>query len=108
SSGKSSIVASHDGGKTFDNPPLFPPTAEILLTVEIAKSNSQVIYATSVPSIGNNPVLSVSQDRGANWTSKPITGQAASTQPRIIAIAPQDATVAYLRVTGAQSDWSVL
>jgi photosystem II stability/assembly factor-like uncharacterized protein len=109
SSGKSSIVASHDGGKTFDSTPIFAPTSDILIAIEIAKSNSQVIYATSIsPNGSHGPLLWVSQDRGTTWTSKTITGEAAGTQPRIIAIDPEDASVVYLRETGAQTDSIVI
>ena len=109
SSGKSSIVASHDGGKTFDSPPIFPPTTDILIAVEIAKSNPQVIYTTSVSPNGSHPpLLWVTQNRGASWNSTNIAGEPANTQPRIIAIDPQDATVVYLRETGAQMDSIVI
>src|SRR5437870_2579580 len=88
------IVSEDDGAKTFDSPPIFPPTTDILIAVEIAKSNPQVIYTTSVSPNGSHPpLLWVTQNRGASWTSTIIAGEAANTQPRIIAIDPQDATV---------------
>jgi len=107
SSGNDSIVASHDGGKTFDSPAIYGPTSDVLTGVEIAKSNSSVLYSTSVASVGSNPLLHVSQDRGANWTATTIP-EPAGTEPLIMAIDPQDPTVVYLRVVGAQTDSIVI
>src|SRR5258707_6171101 len=45
------LVASHDGGKTFDAPHLYD-TADLLTGIEIARSKPGVAYATSVSTSG--------------------------------------------------------
>ena len=105
----SSLWASHDGGKTFDTPALY--SSNVLITgVEIAKSAPAVIYATlSGPSLAK---LLRSADSGKTWatydlpTLPPPPGQpgAITPQPRLLAIDPDEATVAYLRLSGPPYD----
>jgi MYXO-CTERM domain-containing protein len=96
------IVASHDGGRTFDAPHLFE-TADLLTGVEIARSRPGLVYATSISLSGGDAKFLTSPDRGASWTATtvPIPPQ---TEPRILGIDPVDEKKVYLRVMAAVSD----
>ena len=105
----SSLWASHDGGKTFDSPALY--TSNVLLTgVEIAKSAPAVVYAT-LSGLSTAKLLR-SADSGKNWatwdlpTLPPPPGQQGgiTPQPRILAVDPDDATTAYVRLLGPPYD----
>jgi hypothetical protein len=102
----SHLVASHDGGKTFDAPKLYS-TSELLTGIEIARSTPGIVYATKVALSGPGSTLLRSADKGSNWTATDI-GAPAGTQPRILAIDPQDAKTVYLRVVGGLSDSIVI
>ncbi len=105
----SSLWASHDGGKSFDASAVY--TSNVLITgVEIAKSDPAVIYATlSGPSLAK---LLRSADSGKTWatydlpTLPPPPGQQTAITPRplLLAVDPEDATVAYLRLLGPPYD----
>ncbi len=96
------IVASHDGGKTFDAPHLLD-TPDLLTGIEIAHSKPGVAYATSFSS--GSATFLASADRFATppilTTTFPIP---AATEPRILAVDPDDDQKVYLRVVGAISD----
>lgn len=95
------IVASHDGGKTFDAPHLYD-TSDLLTGIEIARSKRGVAYATSF--LRGSGTFLASSDRFATApTSMPLqldTG----TEPRILAVDPTDEKKVYLRIVGAVSD----
>jgi hypothetical protein len=97
------IVASHDGGKTFDPPHLYD-TSDILTGVEIARAKAGVVYATSFSLTGGPAKFLASTDSGITWplsTTLPIT---AATTPRILAVDPADEKKVYVRIVGAISD----
>ncbi len=96
------LVASHNGGITFDAAPLYK-TAAILSGIEISRMPPSVIYATSYATNGSNATLLRSTDRGANWTPYPIPAPS-GTQPRIMQVDPVDSSVVYLRLVGGQTD----
>lgn len=101
------LVASHDGGKTFDATHLLD-TPDLLTGVEIARSKPGVVYATSV-SITQPPgpaLFYSSADSGAHWKSPPttITVAPAGTEPRILTIDPADANKVYLRLISGLAD----
>jgi photosystem II stability/assembly factor-like uncharacterized protein len=102
----SSIVASHDGGRTFDPVKLYA-TPDLLKGVEISKSSPDLLYATKVTATGSSPVLLKSSDRGAHWSevALPVSGQ---TEPRILAIDPADGATVYLRLFTGISDSIVI
>ena len=89
------IVASHDGGKSFDPAHLYD-TADLLTGVEIARSDPAVMYATSVQTSGNGSALLQSTDSGRTWTPHDLH-TASGTQPRIMAVDPVDKGTIYLR-----------
>jgi hypothetical protein len=101
------IVASHDGGKTFVDPPIYTSTG-LITGVELSRSSPGVIYVTSINSSGTGATLARSDDHGAHWTPLPVTVPA-GTEPLIMGIDPEDADTVYLRVTnGALYDSVVI
>jgi len=98
----SHIVASHDGGKTFDAPHLYE-TPDLLTGVEIARSKPGVVYATSVSTSGGPAKFLASTDSGVNWTETTLTIPAA-TEPRLLAVDPVDEKTVYIRIQGGTTD----
>jgi photosystem II stability/assembly factor-like uncharacterized protein len=96
------IVASHDGGKTFDAPHLYD-TQDLLTGVEIARSKRGVVYATSTSPSGGPAKFLASADSGASWTPTALT-LPFGTEPRILAVDPADEKKVYVRIVGAISD----
>lgn len=101
-SNASYIVASHDGGKTFNDPHLYN-TPDQLTGVEIARSKPSVAYATSVSGSGARATFAASVDSGATWTETTLLVPA-GTQPRILAVDPVDEKKVYLRYLNGPSD----
>jgi hypothetical protein len=101
------VVASHDGGKTFVDPPVY--TSSGLITgVELSRSSPGVVYVTSINSSGSGAMLARSDDYGAHWTPRAMSIPS-GTEPLIMGIDPQDADIVYLRVTnGGLSDSVVI
>src|SRR5262249_14153409 len=100
----SAVVASHDGGKTFDRTHLYE--ADVLTGVEISRSDPAVVYAGSASQSGTTLKLAVSTRSGApgSWSERPIAAPA-GTLPRILAVDPADKGTVYLRlITGSTSD----
>ncbi len=99
------IIASHDGGKTFDAPHLYD-TPDLLTGIEIARSKAGVVYATSVPSnSGGTAKFLASTNSGAvgTWTATELRIPP-GTQPRILAVDPLDEKKVYLRLLMGLSD----
>jgi hypothetical protein len=99
------IVASHDGGNTFDASHLYDTTTDLLTGIESSRSQPSTVYATSVSSGGGDAKLLRSTSSGAKdtWTARSIPG-GTGTQPRIMAIDPADADTVYIRLVGGTSD----
>ncbi len=103
----SGIYPSHDNGVTFGT--ALYSTTDRLTSIEISRSNPNVIYAAQVhaPSISGpgTAYLLQSVDRGLNWTSHQLDVPS-GTEPRIMAIDPDDANTLYLRLLtlSAQTD----
>ena len=100
--GGSSVLASHDGGKNFDDPPIYE-TNDLLTGVEISRTLPRVIYAASVPQSGTGATLLRSDDSGMTWNPTPLDIPN-GTEPLIVAIDPADADTVYFRVVGALTD----
>lgn len=101
--GGSAIVASHDGGKTFDATHLYD-TPDLLTGVEVAKSKRGVVYATSTSPSSGQAKLLVSTDSFASPPSSVTLTIPSSTEPRILAVDPADEKKVYLRIVAAVSD----
>jgi hypothetical protein len=99
---RSYIVASHDGGVTFDAPHLYE-TPDLLTGVEIARSKPGVVYATSVSLSGGAAKFLASADRGVTWTPTTLAIPS-GTEPRILAVDPADEKKVYLRLVTSISD----
>ncbi len=103
------IVASHDGGVTFDSTILYDARVKsadsaLLTGIEIARSKPGVYYATSVSTNGGVGKFFASTDAGLTWTrydSLPVTS---STQPRILAVDPADEKTVYVRLLSGATD----
>jgi hypothetical protein len=100
-----SIVISHDGGRSFGSPSYSTP--DLLTGIESSRSTPGVVYATAIHTTGSTtsvPVLLRSSDYGAHW-SAPVTIPAPNgTQPRILAVDPADANTVYLRLLSGATD----
>jgi len=96
------LVASHDGGRTFDPGHLYE-TPDLLTGVEIARAKPGVVYATTLSLSGGASHFLVSPDHGATWTASDLP-LAPATEPRILTIDPEDEKKVYLRVIDAISD----
>ena len=100
-----SIVSSHDGGKTF-GAPLYS-TADLLTGIESSRSAPGVVYATAIvqtASAASHPVLIRSADFGAHWSAPTIIPAPNGTQPAILAVDPADSNTVYLRLSSGVSD----
>jgi hypothetical protein len=101
------LVASHDGGKTFDSPHLYDTTG-LLTGIEISRTRPAVIYATFIAGSGaGGGTLLRSDDLGMTWQPHSIPAPAA-TEPLIMGIDPVDPDIVYLRVVGALTDSVVI
>jgi MYXO-CTERM domain-containing protein len=104
------IVASHDGGSTFDAPRLYDTTTtshDLLTGIEIARSKPGVVYATTESTAGGIGKFLASANSGGTWTEYPldgVPGVTAATQPRILAIDPTDEKKVYLRLLAGITD----
>lgn len=101
--GASYIVSSHDGGKTFDPSHLYD-TPDLLTGVEIARSNSSVVYATSNSASGGAAKFLASADAGVTWAPPTSLAIDPATTPRVLAVDPANEKIVYVRVVGAISD----
>ena len=102
------IVASHNGGVSFEDPHLYDTqndTHDLLTGIEIARSTPGVVYATSVSTSGGAGKFLVSTAAGApgSWTPSALPIDSA-TQPRILSVDPSDAKKVYLRLLSGPSD----
>jgi len=101
------IYPSHDNGVTFGA--ALYTTTDRLTSIEISRSNPNVIYAVQVhaPSASGPGIayLLQSVDRGMSWTSHQLNVPS-GTEPRIMAIDAEDANTVYLRLLtlSAQTD----
>jgi hypothetical protein len=96
------LLASHDGGKTFEPEHLYE-TPDLLTGVEIARAKPGVVYATTISLTGGPAHFLASPDHGATWTTTTIP-LAPATEPRILTVDPDDEKKVYLRVIDAVSD----
>jgi hypothetical protein len=96
------IVASHDGGKTFEGPHLYdtPASMDLLTGIEIARSKADVYYATLLSTTGGPAQFLASTNAGLTWTATSLN-VASGTEARIMAVDPDDEKKVYLRAIGS-------
>jgi MYXO-CTERM domain-containing protein len=102
-----SVYASSDGGATFDPKPIYvSPAGASIVGIEIAGSDSQVVYLTYVTATttGYHPMLVRSSDGGMHWTETDLVGPLGAAIVRILAVDSADSDLLYLRVIGATSE----
>lgn len=98
------VVASHDGGATFE-PPIFAADPGDLITgVEVAASDSDSIDLALSHGGQLLPTLARSVDGGATWTLFDLSAALGTDQIRILAIDPVDADRVFLRGIGVTGD----
>jgi len=102
-SGTPSIFVSADGGATFGSTPLYAaPMGANIVSIEIARSNPQVVYAAMYTLADNHPHLLRSNDGGQTWMDRDVGGAApdgiGASQFRILTVDPDNADLLYLRV----------
>lgn len=97
-SGATEVVASTNGGSSFDTTIYTAPMGAGLTSVEIARSNPQVLYLAMFQTPGIHPSLLRSDDGGTHWNPpidlEPTLGAATF---RIIAIDPTNPERLFVR-----------
>ena len=100
------ITQSHDGGRTFVNPPLYE-TSDLITGIEISRSAPSVIYATTISASGGASKFLRSADGGKTWAVTTLPSKS-GVQPVILQIDPEDADTVYLRYTGGLTSTGTL
>jgi hypothetical protein len=98
------VVESTDGGRSFQamGAPLPVGTA---FTIDVAPSDANTIYVSALTKT-NAPVLAVSKDGGATWTTTAIT-TGPNERPFIAAIGATDPRIIYVRTEATSNDTGV-
>jgi hypothetical protein len=95
------VWRSDDSGATFSA--LGAPVEELIVqTVEVAPSDPEVIYLSGLSGIEG--ALFRSRDRGETFERFVIPNTSTAHVPYIAAVAPDDADVVYVRLTGTPSE----
>jgi photosystem II stability/assembly factor-like uncharacterized protein len=94
------LWASSDNAKTWSQAGVDLPTDFSALTVDVAPSDAQRVYASGIRA-GTTGVLVRSFDRGATWETLDIPGSDPNKAPYIAAIDPTNPERLYVRLTGA-------
>lgn len=111
--GAASIYASADGGTSFGATPLFTaPAGAVVVGVEIARSDPNVIYLAYYltltqdggASSGRDPRLVRSSDGGKTWTTMDVAAALGPNIVRIFAVDPANSDLVYLRVIASGSE----
>jgi photosystem II stability/assembly factor-like uncharacterized protein len=92
------LLASGDGGRTFDSVLHQPPAGTVILGVESARSSPATIYLALREGPGTHPRLARSDDGGQSWLRFDVEAATGAFDLGIIAVAPGDARELYLRV----------
>jgi MYXO-CTERM domain-containing protein len=98
------VLASSDGGATFDRPLYTGAPGDLVTGLEIAASDPMTIDVALSKGAAGAPTLARSTDGGASWTLTDLTAALGAGQLRIVAIDPADAERVVLRILGAAGD----
>ena len=96
------VYESLDAGTTFKLTPLYtaPPEA-VVVGLEIARSNPDVVYVAMYTTPGRHPKLLRSGDRGRTWTERDIEAAVGPNDTRILTVDRDHPDLLYLRVISA-------
>jgi len=95
---RSVLLASRDGGQTFDTVLYQPPPQTVILGVESARSSPATIYLSLRQGPGSHPRLARSDDAGQTWQLFDVEANTGAFDLGIIAVGAADARELYLRV----------
>jgi hypothetical protein len=93
------VFESLDAGTTFNPTPLYtaPPEA-VVVGLEIARSNPNIVYIAMYTTPGRHPKLLRSEDRGRTWAERDIEAAVGPNDTRIFTVDRDDPNLLYLRV----------
>jgi hypothetical protein len=94
------VFESTDAGATFDAAIYQPSVGDIVNGVEVARSDSRVVYV-ALASPDGSPKLARTADGGAQWTVHDLSVALGHGFVRIIAVDPEDPNTVLLRWLGA-------
>jgi photosystem II stability/assembly factor-like uncharacterized protein len=94
------LLASRDGGRTFDAILHQPPAQTVILGVESARSSPATIYLALRQGPGAHPGLARSDDGGQSWQVFDVEATTGSFDLGLIAVDPIDARRLFVRVRG--------
>jgi hypothetical protein len=100
--GAAAVLASHDGGATFDGAALYTAAdGDDISGVEIARSAPATIYLTLTGSPGFVPKLARTDDGGASWSVSDLSGTLGNVALWLVAVDPEQPARVFLRVAGS-------
>jgi hypothetical protein len=103
--GGDSIYVSDDGGVSFGPPVFTAPARSALLSILVAPSRPNTIFATLFSTPQNHPSLLRSDDSGEHWEDVADLADALGENPfELLAIDPLDDTKLYARVLGPSAE----
>jgi MYXO-CTERM domain-containing protein len=98
------VMASHDGGATFEAPLFAADPGDLITGVEVAARAADSIDLALAHGAQLVPTLARSTDGGATWTTVDLGAALGTAQVRILAIDPLDADRVFLRGIGTSGD----
>ena len=93
------VVASSDGGATFDDVLYTATGGDIVTGVEASRTDAATIYVTIASSMGFAPVLAVTTDGGTSWRTVDLAPQLGQSGIRLIAVDRANPARVFLRVS---------
>ena len=96
------VYESLDAGTTFNPAPLYTaPPEGVVVGLEIARGNPDVVYIAMYTTPGRHPKLLRSEDRGRTWAERDIEAAVGPNDSRILTVDRDDPDLLYLRVISA-------
>ena len=93
------VVASHDGGKTFDAVVYTATGSDFVTGVEVSRTDASTIYVTLASGASFSPALAITNDAGAHWRSVDLSATlGASSSIRLVAVDRTNPGRVFLRV----------
>jgi hypothetical protein len=92
------LVASRDGGATFDATLFTAASGDTLTGIEVARADARVFYLTGTTGPTFRPEVWRSGDAGAAWTPLELGAPADASDVRLVAIDPADPDKVFLRL----------